>query len=246
MNLFFSILIACVSLSFCVFIAIFLLFLPQEKLQKIKIILLSLSAGTLIGGAFLHLLPEATEKIESDLVFLTSLGAFVFFFFLEKLLLWRHCHKENCSIHPFGYMNLVGDGIHNFLDGLIIASSFFIDFQLGVITTVAISLHEIPQEIGDFGVLVHSGFTPKKALLINYFISLTVVFGGITGFFLYSVLETLIPYFLAFASGGFIYISASDLIPEIRKQTTIKLSLLPGGFFLFGIGIMYFVKELFH
>ncbi|MBU2415614.1 ZIP family metal transporter, partial [Patescibacteria group bacterium] len=151
------IIIACLSISLCVWIALLLLCCKKEILSKILLFLVSFSAGALMGSAFLHLLPEAALEIKTEKIYLITLVAFVFFFFMEKLLYWRHCHKENCQIHTFGYMNLFGDGLHNFIDGLIIATAFLVDIKLGVTTTFAIALHEIPQEISDFGVLLYAG-----------------------------------------------------------------------------------------
>jgi zinc and cadmium transporter len=202
----------------------------------------SLSAGALMGGAFLHLLPEASENISIDLLFGIFLVSFICFFLVEKLLHWRHCHKENCAIHTFGYMNLVGDSIHNFIDGLIIASTFMINPSLGVATTLAIAMHEIPQEIGDYGVLIYAGFTKKKALLLNYLVAFTVVLGGVFGYFSFSYLESILPYFLPFAAGGFVYIAASDLIPEIRKELNVKKSMISFLVFIIGIVFMYIIK----
>jgi zinc and cadmium transporter len=243
-NLFF-ISAATFSISLCVFVAVFFLYLKKETLSKITLFLVSLSAGALMGGAFLHLLPEAASKIEAEKLYLVTLSAFIFFFFMEKLLHWRHCHKADCPIHTFGYMNLFGDSIHNFIDGLVIASTFLIDFKLGIITTLAIALHEIPQEIGDFGVLIHAGFNKKKALILNFLVALTVVLGGIVGYFISFLLESIIPYLLPFAAGGFIYIAASDLMPEIRKEPSLKKSIGSFIIFILGIALMFLIKLIF-
>ena len=242
MNILLSIFWACLAISFCVWLAVIFLYFKKETLSKITIFLVSLSAGALMGGAFLHLLPEASKKIEINQLFLMVLVAFIFFFFMEKLLFWRHCHKENCKIPTFGYMNLYGDALHNFIDGLVIASAFLINFKLGLTTTLAIALHEIPQEIGDFGVLIHAGFKRKKALFLNYLVALTVVLGGVVGYFLSFSLEEMIPYLLPFAAGGFIYIAASDLMPEIRKETNKKKSIASFMVFILGIALMFLVK----
>jgi zinc and cadmium transporter len=240
------IILACFLITLCVWVAVIFLYFREETLHKIILFLVSLSAGALMGGAFLHLLPEASQEIEIDKLYLIVLFSFVFFFFMEKLLFWRHCHKEDCQIHTFGYMNLFGDALHNFIDGLIIASTFLVDFNLGIATTIAIALHEIPQEIGDFGVLIHAGFERKKALILNYVVAFTVVLGGIAGYFLSYVINDVIPYLLPFAAGGFIYIAASDLMPEIRKETNIKRSINSFAIFILGIVLMYIIKIINH
>ncbi len=238
------ILIASFSITLCVWVAVLILYFKKKILSKVLLFLVSLSAGALIGGAFLHLLPEASEEINADKLFLIVLASFVFFFFIEKILHWRHCHHNKCQVHTFGYMNLFGDAVHNFIDGLIIASTFLIDPKLGITTTLAIALHEIPQEIGDFGVLLYAGFKKKKALIINYLVSFVVVIGAIIGYFFFIYLENIIPYLLPFAAGGFIYIAASDLMPEIRKENDLKKSIISFIIFLLGIGLMFALKLL--
>lgn len=237
-----SIILSTFLITLCVWVAVFFIFFKKESLNKITVFLVSLSAGALMGGAFLHLLPEASENISIDLLFGIFLVSFICFFLVEKLLHWRHCHKENCAIHTFGYMNLVGDSIHNFIDGLIIASTFMINPSLGVATTLAIAMHEIPQEIGDYGVLIYAGFTKKRALLLNYLVAFTVVLGGVFGYFSFSYLESILPYLLPFAAGGFVYIAASDLIPEIRKELNVKKSMISVLVFIIGIVFMYIIK----
>ncbi|MFH1938342.1 MAG: ZIP family metal transporter [Patescibacteria group bacterium] len=242
----FLIIAASLLISFCVWAAVLFLYFNKETLSKITLFLVSLSAGALMGGAFLHLLPEASHEVETHKLYLIVLIAFIFFFFMEKLLFWRHCHKDNCQIHTFGYMNLFGDALHNFIDGLVIASTFLIDFKLGLATTLAIALHEIPQEIGDFGVLIYAGFKKKKALIINYVVALTVVLGGIVGYFISFSLHNIIPYLLPFAAGGFIYIAASDLMPEIRKESNFKRSVNSFAVFILGIILMFAIKLINH
>jgi zinc and cadmium transporter len=237
-----SIILASLAISLCVWVAVLFLYFKKETLHKITLFLVSLSAGALMGGAFLHLLPEAAQEIETSKLYLIVLAAFIFFFFMEKLLFWRHCHKENCPIHTFGYMNLVGDSLHNFIDGLVIAGAFLVDIKLGIATTIAIAIHEIPQEIGDFGVLIHAGFNKKRALVVNYLVALTVVLGGVVGYFISFSLNNIIPYLLPFAAGGFIYIAASDLMPELRKETNLKRSISSFAVFILGIALMLLVK----
>lgn len=229
-------------ISLASLVGVFTLSIKEKILSKFLLLLISLSAGALMGGAFLHLLPEASEKLHNENMYSIVLFSFALFFIIEKLLHWRHCHKKNCHTHTFGYMNLFGDAIHNFIDGLVIAATFLIDIKLGIITSVAIALHEIPQEIGDFGVLLYSGFSRKKALIANFLVAATAVLGGIIGYFISFQIENITSFLLPFAAGGFIYISASDLMPEIRKETSLKKSMLSFGFFLLGILIMYLVK----
>ncbi len=234
-----QIVIACLLISSGALVGVFSLALAKESVKKILLFLVGLSAGTLMGGAFLHLLPEALEGMQINNVFGILLLAFIIFFCIEKFFHWRHCHDEECNVHSFGPMNLVGDSIHNFIDGLIIAATFLADVRLGIATSLAIAVHEIPQEIGDFGVLIYAGYQRRKALAMNFLVALTVVLGGIAGFFLSSSIDNLTSYLLPFAAGGFLYISTSDLIPEIRGEKNIKKSIFSFIFFLIGILIMY-------
>jgi zinc and cadmium transporter len=142
-------------------------------------------------------------------------------------------------------MNLIGDSIHNFIDGLIIAASFVTSTELGFTTTVAIAAHEIPQEIGDFGVLIYGGFEKKKAILLNFLVALIIVFGGTIGYFIATSVEQTIIFLLPFAAGGFIYIAATDLVPEIKKELDIRKYMITLIFFLCGILIMWFIKYYF-
>jgi zinc and cadmium transporter len=242
MNSFLWIMISTFIISLISFIGIFTLTLKDKLLDKIVLLLVSLSAGALMGGAFLHLLPESVELHEGLDIFLFVLVGFALFFLIEKVLHWRHCHKGECQVHTFTYMNLIGDSIHNFIDGLIMATSFVISIPLGLTTTMAIALHEIPQEIGDFGVLIYGGFTKKKALILNFLTALTAVLGGLIGFFISNMVENVKLFILPFAAGGFLYIAASDLIPEIRKEIRLKKSMICFGIFILGIFIMYAVK----
>ena len=237
-----SIIIATFVISLGGLVGVFTLSIKEAKLSRVLMLLVSLSAGALMGGAFIHLLPEAVEELESMLVFSIVLFSFVSFFFIEKLLHWRHCHKGHCDVHTFGYMNLIGDGVHNFIDGLIIAATFMTSIPLGIATTLTIAFHEIPQEIGDFGVLLYSGFDRKKALVANFMVACIAIIGGVVGYFLSLSIDHFMVYLLPFAAGGFIYIAASDLMPEIRKEQSLKKSIASFGFFLLGIGIMILVK----
>jgi len=244
MNTFIYILISTFIISLVSLVGVFTLSLKAKYLKRILLSLVSLSAGALIGGAFLHLIPESLEKESGLNLFIIVLIGFTIFFLIEKLLHWRHCHLNKCTIHTFTQMNLIGDGIHNFIDGLIIAASFVADIRLGIVTGLAVALHEIPQEIGDFGVLVYGGYKKSKALFLNFICALTAVIGGVIGYFLSSYSESVLFFLLPFAAGGFIYIAASDLMPEMRKETSLKKLLINFGIFILGILIMYLVKFL--
>ena len=235
-------------ISLIAFIGALTLFLKDQILNRILFVLVAFSAGALIGGAFLHLLPEAILEIsvnEASLlsVFLYLLSGFCMFFFLEQLIRWHHHHAtSHPKIMPFSYLILISDGIHNFIDGLVIAASFMINFQIGIVTTLAIAFHEIPQEIGDFGVLVYGGFKKARALILNYLTAILIVFGGITGFLLQDLIGESVVFLLPFAAGNFIYIATTDLIPEIRyKQSSIE-SLVRFSMFLIGMGLMAALK----
>ncbi len=227
------------------FVGVVTLSLKDKILNKILLILIGLSAGALMGGAFLHLLPEAVEKSTGLNVYLFVLVGFILFFLIEKVLHWRHCHKGECDVHTFHYMNLVGDSIHNFIDGLIMAASFVVSIALGITTTIAIATHEIPQEIGDFGVLLYGGFSKKRAIMLNFVVALTAVLGGIVGYFVSKSIENIVVFILPFAAGGFIYIAATDLVPEIRKELNMKKYMATLFVFICGILIMWVTKVIF-
>lgn len=239
------IILSTVAIALIAFIGIFTLAMNEKLLNKILLILISLSAGVLMGGAFLHLLPEAVESSNGADSLAFVLVGFILFFIIEKVLHWRHCHNGKCDVHTFHYMNLIGDSVHNFIDGMIIAASFIISIPLGITSTVAIAAHEIPQEIGDFGVLIYGGFEKKKAIMLNFAVALTVIFGGLVGYFFTKNVEPAVMFLISFAAGGFIYIGATDLIPEIKKELNIKKSMLTIFVFICGILIMWLVKIIF-
>lgn len=235
-------LVSVAIVSLIAFVGILTFSLKEEKLGKILLYLVSFAAGGLLGGAFIHLLPEAVERFGFNVsVSLSVLSGIITFFILEKLIHWRHCHIPTSEKHPhpFAYMNLVGDGVHNFIDGLIIAGSYLVSIPLGLTTTFAVILHEIPQEIGDFGVLVHGGFKKRKALFLNFLTALTAVVGTVVALSLSIFVENLTLFLLPFAAGGFIYVASTDLIPELHKGSyETKKSLLQLITFVLGILIM--------
>lgn len=203
--------------------------------KKFSGYLLGLASGGLLGGAFFHLLPEALAAEEAAAFPLTVLGI-LFFFVLEKFLWWRHCHEEECNFHAFTYLNLVGDAVHNFIDGLVLAGAFLTSPTLGFSTFLAVFLHEVPQEIGDFGVLVHGGFSQKKALAFNFASALLCLFGGIFGYLFFSSFGQSLKLLLPITAGGFIYIALSDLIPNLHKTREVGASV--GQFFLILLGLL--------
>lgn len=202
-------------------IGIFTISIKEEKLAKILLYLVAFSAGGLLGGAFIHLLPEAVATSGFTLsVSISILAGMMTFFVVEKAVHWRHCHVPTSESHPhpFAYMNLVGDSIHNFIDGLIIGAAYLVSAPLGIATTFLVVLHEIPQEIGDFGVLVHGGFSRKRALYVNFLTALTAVVGTMVALAAGLLVENMAILLVPFAAGGFIYVASSDLIPELHKD----------------------------
>ena len=237
---------ASIVVSLISFIGIISLLLKENLLSKILLLLISFSAGALIGAAFFHLIPEAVEKGGHNEAYLFVIVGFILFFILEKYLHWRHCHKEKCDIHMFTYLNLVGDGVHNFIDGVIIGSSFVVNINFGIATSFAIIMHEIPQEIGDFGVLVYGGFGRNKALFYNFLSALTAVLGTIIGYALANTSDVFLKLLMPLAAGGFIYIACCDLIPELHKQQDIKKATLSMAVFILGVAFMYFAAAAHH
>lgn len=250
MVILFWIILSTFLISLIAFIGALTFFLKENLLDKILLALVSFSAGALLGNVFLHLIPESIEKIgieENSLLnlFLYLLFGLCVFFILENFIRWHHHHTKNHpEIKPFSFLILISDAIHNFIDGLIIAASFVISFPLGMVTALTVALHEIPQEIGDYGVLVYGGFKKNKALFLNFLSATTIVFGGIFGFFLSEKIGQSTIFLLPFAAGSFIYIAASDLIPEIKHKISFKKSLIHFFIFLSGIILMLAIKLL--
>jgi zinc and cadmium transporter len=226
-------------------IGIFFISINIERLRKILLLLVSFAVGGLFGDAFIHLLPESFEKISTNLTtaILILLGILIFFV-LEKFIRWRHCHVTSSEkhLHPVVAMNLVGDGVHNLIDGMIIGASFLINTKIGVATTLAVILHEIPQEIGDFGVLVHGGLNPKKALFYNFLSAILSILGAIisltVGVHIHNYSVILMP----ITAGGFIYIAGADLIPELQHDVKPSVSLMQFILIILGIGVMAILK----
>jgi len=247
MNDLIAILGSVISVSLIAFVGIIFVGLKENILRRLLMALVGFASGTLLGGAFLHLLPETLKETDTIATpFYYVILGIVSFFALEKFLYWRHCHEEECPVHTFVYLNLIGDGIHNFIDGMIIAATYIISFksgnyQLGFATTLAVVFHEIPQEIGDFGVLIYGGFSKRKALTYNFISALTAILGAVTTYYL-AYLQSIEALLVPFAAGGFIYIAATDLMPELHKKSQANASLIQLLAIVLGIGLMAYLK----
>lgn len=234
------ILISVTIVSLISLIGILFIGLRETLLRRIITVLVGFSCGALIGGAFIHMLPEALENMGQacESIFYYVITGIVVFFVMEKFLYWRHCHERECPIHAFVYLNLVGDGVHNFIDGMVIAGSFLASYSLGMATTLGVVFHEIPQEIGDFGVLVYGGLTKRKALAYNFASALTAIAGALTVYFSAPLIQGIDTFMAPFAAGGFIYIAATDLMPELHKRSGAKESITQLIALLTGISLM--------
>ena len=229
------------------FVGVLTLSIKADKLKKILLYMVSFSAGALFGDAFIHLLPEIIKEVGFGL----NISIYIMFgiglsFIIEKFIHWRHCHIPHSKehIHPFAMMNLFGDGVHNFIDGMIIAASYLVSVPVGIATTLAVILHEIPTEIGDFGVLLHGGFSKGKALFYNFVTALTAVLGAIVSLLISSYVENITIFLIPFAAGTFIYIAGSDLIPELHKEVEVKKSLLQFIAIVLGVLVMFLLLIL--
>ena len=245
MNNLIAILASVTAVSLIAFVGIIFVGLKEEKLKRLTMVLVGFSSGTLLGGAFLHLLPKSLNPgNDPATVFWYVMVGIVIFFALEKFLYWRHCHEKECPTHTFVYLNLIGDGIHNFIDGMVIAATFMLSFELGFATTLAVIFHEVPQEIGDFGVLVYGGLSKKKALTFNFISAITAILGALATYFL-TYLRSIETLLVPFAAGGFIYIAATDLLPELHKKAHAVESIVQLIVILLGIALMAFLKIAF-
>lgn len=250
--------------------SVFLL-LPEALRQKVLPHGISFAIGALLTGAFCGLIPHAFEEVpvaEMENLSATILVGILLFFVLEKLFIWRHCHSHACEAHgeeahehhghshshghspsnrrAAGVFIILGDSIHNFVDGVLIAAAFLTDIQLGIVTSLAVAAHEIPQEVGDFAILLHSGYSRSKALLYNVLASLGTVVGGVLAYFSLGDFHHVLPYLLTLAASSFIYIAVADLIPSLHQKTDIKTSLQQIGFILAGVVLILVMQGIAH
>lgn len=240
---FWACLLAVTVVSLISLIGIFTIGLQEKFLRNILKILIAFAAGSLFGDVFIHIIPETFEAIPAPWPGILILSGIIGFFLIEKFLLWQHCHElpDQKHHHPVGPMTIIGDGIHNFLDGILIAGSFLISTELGIATTIAVILHEIPQEIGNFATLLKAGYSKSKALLFNFLSALTAIFGALLVFILGQNIEGLSLYLLPFTAGSFIYIAGSDLIPMLhdREENSFRENFSQLIALIGGMGIMY-------
>src|SRR3989344_5575277 len=240
-----------VVVSLVSFVGLFALSIKRFQQERVLLIMVSLSAGTLFGDAFLHLLPESVESAGfNTTISFTVLAGVLMFFVLEKLVHWHHCHGVGKhlehTIHKnrddkkqrIVILNFAGDGVHNFMDGLIIAGSYLVSIPTGIATTIAVIFHEIPQEIADFGVLVYAGMSKPRALFFNFLSGATAIVGAVVGYMLGTKSEIFLSFILPFAAGGFVYIAGSNLIPELHKTCDLRDSLWHVVAFVVGIALM--------
>ncbi len=233
--------ISVIIVSVISLIGILTITLRKEGLKKIILFLVSFAVGGLFGDAFIHLLPESFESLGINLkVPVLVIAGILIFFVLEKFLRWRHCHilSNEEHPHPVVTMNVIGDAIHNLIDGMIIGASYAVSLSIGITTTLAVILHEIPQEIGDFGVLVHGGLIPRKAIFYNFLSALTAFLGVLISLIIGSHIKSYSQILLPITAGGFIYIAGSDLIPELQHNIKVSISLLQLICILLGITVM--------
>jgi zinc and cadmium transporter len=220
------------------------LLLPAERLRSLLLPLVALSAGTLLGGAFFHLIPAAVDRLGNSVgVYLAVVAGFTLFFILEQFLNWHHCHESPCRHRPITYLILAADGLHNFIGGLAVGGAFLIDIRLGISAWIAAAAHEIPQELGDFAVLVHGGWRPTRALLFNVLSAVTFLFGGLTAYGTARHIDVAI--LLPFAAGNFLYIAAADLIPEIKGGRNARTNATHFLAFISGLALLLGVRFAF-
>jgi len=223
--------------------------------------LVSFATGALLGAALLGLLPHAVEEagtVDVHEIGLTLLCGLLVFFVLEKLVLWRHCHQDICEGHlPHDHhqrgrdaasasLILIGDGFHNVLDGILIAAAFMTDVHLGIVTAIAVTAHEIPQEVGDLAILLHGGMSRSRAMTLNLLTSVTSVLGGVLAYFLLADLTALLPYAIAIAASSFLYIAVADLIPGLHRRVDPGSSIKQFIFIVLGVAVIYVSHRIAH
>ena len=227
-------------------LAALLLLFRDKPLVRISTYLSYLAGGTLLGAAFLGMIPNALTMLNAPYVLQIVLAGIIFFFVLEKIILWRTCRNKDCErhLHAAAPMILVGDAFHNAIDGIVIAASFLTSIELGIFVTLSVVFHEVPQELGDFGILLRSGLSKKKALFYNALSGSSAIVTGILAFYFMKELKSFIPYALAFSASSFLYIAMAELIPEMHKKTKAFESLVQILLIVAGVLIIFFIKQI--
>lgn len=216
------------------------LIVPTETFKRLVLPLVALAAGALLGGALFHMLPESIDALGNELTVWAWVAAGVFsFFLLEQYLHWHHCHRPVAAHRPLGYLILVADGLHNFIGGLAVGSAFVLDHRVGIVTWLVAAAHEVPQELGDFGILVHSGWDRRRALLFNVLSGLTFLVGGLLAYGVSGHIDVAV--LVPFAAGNFIYIAATDLLPEITTSRTASAKAILSAGFAVGLLLLFTV-----
>ena len=238
------IIIAGLAMSSLALVGAVAITLPERTLARIVLPAVGLAAGSLLGGAFFHMLPEAVDALGNGLlVYVCVVAGFLVFFALEQFLHWHHCHRSPQSAHrPLGHLILLADGLHNLIGGLAVGGAFVVDTRIGIVTWVVAAVHEVPQEFGDFGILIHSGWPRKSALAWNFASALTFLVGALVAYFISGEID--VGYLLPFAAGNFIYIAAADLLPEIAREARARDKLETSGTFVVGLLILLAVTQV--
>jgi len=229
-----------------------ILLISQKRTLKISHLLISFAAGTLLGTAFFDLMPEALEEANGTNIFLWVISGILVFFILERFLQWFHHHNdddhkglEKAKRKQILSLIIIGDSIHNLLDGVVIAASFLVSVPLGIVTAFAVAAHEIPQEIGDFAIFLHNGVSRKKTIIINLLSAVVSIFGAVVTFYIRDSIQGLLPILLSITAGFFIYIASSDLIPEIHQHEGKKgLAFIETFLLILGAFLVYFLVGL--
>lgn len=244
-NIWINALVSTFIVSVVSFSGALFLSLNKKRLQKLVFVLVSFAVGALLGNAFFILIPESQELLANNLqVGLLVIVGIVIMFIIEKLIHWRHNHNIEDVKHeaPLGYISLFTDGLHNFIDGILIASSWMVSPEIGVATTLAVIAHEVPQEISDFGILIHAGFSRKKALLFNFLAACTAILGALITLLTGTYLSDISTYILPVAAGGFVYLAGSDLLPELQREKSKQKSLLQLMAIVAGLALLFFIQ----
>lgn len=221
-------------------IGVFTSLMHVKILKRLMLLLVAFSAGTLLGEAFIHLIPKALETLNLSPLTLSLFLGIIIFLIGEASLHWHHCHHGHCNVTKYSYASLAGDLIHNFIDGLIIITAYNVNISLGIATSFAIIIHEIPQEIDDFEILINTGFTKSKAILFDFLLSLTIIIGILIGYLIEHHIFT--KYLLPFAAGGFVYVAFTELLPHLHYEPEVRKTVSSLMFFVAGIVFMYALK----